>query len=349
MSGLGWRVADAPRVSVIIPTHQRRAALRRALLSLARQTVPAESYEVIVSIDGSTDGTSAMLASFEAPYELRTVAGAQRGRATACNAAVALARGEVLIVLDDDMQVAPDFVERHRRHHPRGSRQCVLGAVPVELNGSSPLAARYVQAKFDVHLERLAQPDHLHLPRSFYTGNASLRAEVLGEVGGFDESFTLYGNEDVELALRLRAAGVKLQYDPDAVARQEYGKDLRGLARDTLAKGATTVLLARTHPDTFEALRLAAPRDSSRPWLAARAILLWLTRRWDGATDVVFAVAALLERIGLWRQPLFYRAALDYAFWAGVDAELRDQTDEGELARLAAELSRGPIDLLLHG
>lgn len=342
-------MADTPLVSVIIPTHQRCAALRRALLSLARQTVAADSYEVIVSVDGSTDGTSEMLAAFEAPYALRTVTGEQRGRATTCNAAIALARGEVLIILDDDMRVVPDFVELHHRHHPRGSWLCVLGAVPVELNGSSPHAARYVQAKFDAHMSRLEQPDQLYLPRSFYTGNASLRAEVLREVGGFDESFTLYGNEDVELALRLRAAGVKLHYDPEALARQEYGKDLRGLAGDTLAKGGTTVLLARIHPHTFEALRLAAPRDSSRPWLAARAILLWLTRRWAGVATAAFALAALLERLGLWRQPLFYRAALDYAFWAGVDAELRDSTDEGELARLAAELHRGPIDLLLHG
>jgi GT2 family glycosyltransferase len=342
-------VADAPRVSVVIPTHQRRAELRRALQSLFRQTVPADSFEVIVSIDGSTDGTSEMLDSFDAPYTLRTVAGVRRGRATACNAGVALARGEVLIILDDDMQVVPDFVERHRRHHRRGSRLCVLGAVPVELNGSSPRVARYVQAKFDTHLARLDQPDHLYLPRSFYTGNASLRAEVLREVGGFDESFTLYGNEDVELALRLRAAGVRLQYDPEALARQEYGKDLRGLSRDTLAKGGNAVLLARTHPHIFEALQLAAPRDSSRPWLAARAILLWITRRWASIAAAVFALAALLERLGLWRQPLFYRAVLDYAFWAGVDAELRDATDEGELARLATELHRGPIDRLLHG
>ncbi|MEK6276812.1 MAG: glycosyltransferase [Actinomycetota bacterium] len=342
-------MADAPRMSVIIPTYQRRAALRRALLSLSRQTVAADSYEVIVSVDGSTDGTSEMLADFDAPYALRTIAGAKRGRAAACNAAIALAHGEVLIVLDDDMQVVPDFVERHRRHHPRGSRLCVLGAVPVELNGSSPRAARYVQAKFDTHLARLAQPDHLNLPRSFYTGNASLGADLLREIGGFDESFTSYGNEDVELALRLRAAGVTLRYDPEALARQEYGKDLRGLARDTLAKGGTTVLLARAHPEVFGALRLAAPRDNSRPWLAARAILLWLTRRWGGVAAAVFALAALAEGLGLWRQPLFYRAVLDYAFWAGVDNEIRDSTDEGELARLAAELHRGPIDLLLHG
>jgi glycosyltransferase involved in cell wall biosynthesis len=341
-------VADAPQVSVVIPTHQRRDALRAALLSLSQQSVPSGSYEVIVCVDGSTDGTLEMLAGFEGPYELRSVAQAQRGRATACNAAFAEARGEVLIVLDDDMEVVPEFVERHRRHHPRGTRLCVLGAAPVELNGSSPRAARYVQAKFATHLARLGDADYLNLPRSFYTGNASLRADLLGDVGGFDESFTSYGNEDVELALRLRAAGAELRYDPEAVARQHYGKGLRGLADDTLAKGGTTVLLARTHPEIFGSLRLADPRDSSRPWLAARAILLRLSRRRAAVSRAVFALAALLERVGFWRQPLFYRAALDYAFWAGVDAELRD-SDQAELAQLAAELDRGPIDLLLHG
>ena len=341
-------MADAPPVSVIIPTHQRRDPLRLALESLAKQTAPSDSYEVIVSIDGSTDGTEEMLATFAAPYALRTVRGDHRGRAAACNAAIAAAGGEILIILDDDMEVAPEFVERHRRHHEPDSRLCVLGAVPVELGGSSSHAARYVKDKFDTHLERLAQPEHLNLPRSFYTGNASLPAELMREVGGFDESFTEYGNEDVELALRLRAAGATLRFDPQALARQRYGKDLRGLAEDTLAKGGTTVLLARAHPEVFGALRLAAPRESSRPWLAARSVLLWLTRRRIGVASAVFAGAAVLERLGLWRQPLFYRAVLDYAFWAGVDAEL-GSSDQGELARLAAELRRGPLDPLLHG
>ena len=348
MRGSRLPVADAPQVSVLIPTHQRREALQAALASLARQSAPAGTYEVIVCVDGSTDGTEEMLAAFEGPFELRSVSQPQRGRAAACNAAFAQARGEVLIVLDDDMEVVPEFIERHRRHHPPGSKLCVLGAAPVELNGSSPRAARYVQAKFAAHLARLGEADYLNLPRSFYTGNASLRAELLGEAGGFDEAFTSYGNEDVELALRLRAAGAELRYDPEAVARQHYGKGLRGLAADTVAKGGTTVLLARTHPEIFGSLRLADPGEGSRPWLAARAVLLRLSRRRAGVSRAVFGLAALLERLGLWRQPLFYRAALDYAFWAGVTAELRD-SDQAELARLAAELDRGPIDLLLHG
>src|SRR2546423_802372 len=190
MRGSRSSVADAPQVSVLVPTHQRRDALRAALRSLARQSAPAGAYEVIVCVDGSTDGTEEMLAAFEGPFELRSVSQPQRGRAAACNAAFAQARGEVLIVLDDDMEVIPEFIERHRRHHPPGSKLCVLGAAPVELNGSSPRAARYVQAKFATHLARLGEADYLNLPRSFYTGNASLRAELLAEVGGFDESFT---------------------------------------------------------------------------------------------------------------------------------------------------------------
>jgi GT2 family glycosyltransferase len=341
-------MSEKPAVSVVIPTHQRREALRTVLGSLARQSADPGSYEVVVSVDASTDGTVEMLERFDAPYGLRWVSPEARGRAAACNAALAAARGEVAIVLDDDMRVVPEFVERHRSHHPAGSRRCVLGAVPVELGEGGTHAARYVRDKFDLHLSRLSDPAHLALPRSFYSGNASLRTETMREVGGFDESFGIYGNEDVELALRLRKAGVELGYDPEALAYQSYDKDLGALQRDTLEKGRTTVVLARSHPEVFPDLRLAAPDDGSRPWLAARAVLLWMTRRLPAATGAVFALAALLERAGLRRFPLFYRPVLDYAFWAGVDAALRESNDEGELSKLAGELKRGPIDLLLH-
>jgi glycosyltransferase involved in cell wall biosynthesis len=337
-----------PYASVVIPTHQRREALRRALLALSEQTAAAESYEVIVSVDGSADGSKEMVAGFEAPYDLRFTAGPNRGRAAACNAAIEIARGEVLIVLDDDMQPAPELVERHLANHPAGSRLCVMGAVPIELDAASPRAARYARDKFNAHLAELAREGHRFVPRDFFSGNASLRTEEMQAIGGFSESFTVYGNEDIDLSLRLQANGVELGYDPLALARQEYDKDLAALYGDTSAKGHTAVQLARTHPDVFPMLRLALPWDGSRPWLATRAALLWLTRHLTTTLPLARRAAVLLERLGLWRQPLFYRAVLDYAFWAGVDAELRESTSEGELKGLARDLRRGPIDLLLH-
>lgn len=339
-----------PAVTVVVPTHQRRETLRRTLESLRVQSADPSSYEVVVATDACDDGSAEMIDALPSPYALRRVDPSGRGRASACNAAIAAARGEVLIVLDDDMGVVPEFVERHRAHHPPGSRRCVLGSVPVEIEAGASRAARYVKEKFDLHLARLGEdPEHLNRTRSFYTGNASLRTEVMRDVGGFDESFGIYGNEDVELALRLRAAGVELGYDPEALAHQRYDKGFAGLQRDTLAKGRTTVHLARRHPQVFGELRLAAPDDSSRPWLAVRSLLLWATRRLPALSRAVFAAASLMERLGAWRSPLFYRATLDYAFWAGVDAALAEQDDRGELAELARELRHGPIHLLLHG
>jgi len=333
------RPPAGPSVSVLIPSHERRDALRRALTSLAGQRTESE-FEVVVSVDGSTDGTLEMLAAFPAPYELRVVTGRRRGRAGALNAALREARGALIVILDDDMEVGETFVESHRRNHTPSSRLAVLGAVPVDVRPGDPQVARYIARRFGDHMVRLADPAHVFVTRDFYSGNVSLPASALREIGGFDESFTVYGNEDVELALRLRAIGVTLRFDAEARASQHYEKQFVGLFDDTTAKGRTAVLLARKHPDVFHELQLASPNDASRAWLALRAVLLALTRRIPTTQRAFRSAAALAERIGLSRQPLFYRAALDYAFWSGVDAALDPDEEDPRLRALRARLRR---------
>ncbi len=339
---------SSPSISVVVPTYRRRASVIRALTALGRQDLPAEEFEVIVAVDGSDDGTSEAIASFSTPFELRVVDGPRRGRAGACNAALELARGDVVVILDDDMEPASGCLRAHRRHHTEAEKVCVMGAVPVRVDRDAPPAARFMAWKFDLYLDRLARPQHVFALRDFYSGNTSVRKEVLLDVGLFDETFTVYGNEDLELSLRLRAANVRLRYDRDALAYQHYEKDLIALARDTFEKGTTAVLLARTHPTAFGELQLANYRAHSLLWRALRWSLLRVTRAYGGVADAVLKVARVLEHTRIVRRPRFYILLLDYFYWLGVQSVLSKEPATGPLAQLAADLRHGPIRLLLH-
>jgi GT2 family glycosyltransferase len=314
-----------PRIalSVVIPTYRRRESLRRLLTALAAQTLPAESFEAVVSIDGSEDGTREMVAGLRVPYTLRSVWQPNRGRAAACNAGLREAQGEVLVLMDDDMEPAPGCLEAHRRAHADGGRRAVVGAMPMVASPMAPPAAAYVQAKFERLQAVWEQPGReLHF-RELSSANLSIRREVLFAVGLFDEDFRLYGNEDSELALRLVRAGVRLVHEPAALVRQHCDKDFAALARDNLGKGQTAVLLAAKHPEAIPHLKLGAAGRVSRRWRLAREVLLGLSRIWPATPRGVIALVGWIERRRPRRLDKVYFLALDYFFWLGARPALR--------------------------
>jgi GT2 family glycosyltransferase len=329
------------RVSVVIPTYQRCASLHRALRALSQQTLSPDEYEVIISIDGSQDGTEEMVSQFPAPYTFRSMWQPNRGRAAACNAGIHVARGELLILLDDDMEPVPGFLAAHLWAHPEGSRLGVVGAAPMTLDQSSSPVVQYVGLKFNGHLENLAQPRYQFKLRDFYSGNFSIHREILLEVGAFDESFRIYGNEDLDLSVRLSKAGVQLVFSPEALAHQHYTKDFAALAQDNVAKGRTAVLLASKYPETYHDLKLSLYAQGSRKWRFVRAGLLQLSRAWAWIPEWVILFITWLER----RRPARFNyccfLALDYFYWLGARSALREKCEAGQgltsLARSAGK------------
>jgi len=326
-------------ISIVIPTYQRRDSVRRVLQALAQQTLPPDDYEVIVSIDGSDDGTLDMLGRLPMPYKLQAIWQANQGRAAACNAGIRMATGALVVLLDDDMEPAPEFLAAHLQAHPDGSRLGVMGAVPITVDRSAPPVVAYVGSKFNRHLDQLAQPDHKLKLRDFYSGNFSIRREILLEVGAFDESFKIYGNEDLDLSLRLVQAGVRIVYSPEALARQHYTKDFAGLAHDQIAKGRTAVLLAKKHPHTYYDLKLSTYRGGSRKWRLLRAGLLGFSRFCLWTPDWMAQSMAWLEQRRPARLDLYYTLALDYFYWLGAQAVLRESArTAGGLTSLESRL-----------
>lgn len=316
-------MSGSPVLSVIVPTFQRRASVGRVLKALSAQSLPAADYEVVVSIDGSTDGTRELVAGFAAPYRLRSLWQPNAGRAAACNAAIAVSTGPVIVILDDDMEPAPEMLAAHLAAHDSGERVGVLGAVPIRTDDATSPVGRHIAAKFNRHLQRLATGDHIGF-RSFYSGNFSIRRELLTEAGLFDEAFRLYGNEDGELALRLLDAGVRLRYEPRALAFQHFEKDFAAVARDSAAKGRTAVLCAGKHPEVAEQFHLRRGKGSRARRLATRGLLA-LSRASGAVPDAVIGVTSRLERYGRPRGSAYYRLMLGYFYQLGVEAALRGE------------------------
>ena len=320
----------APLMSVVIPTYQRSGSLQRLLAALTRQTLSASDYEVIVAIDGSADGTLEVVEAFPSSYAVRAVQQSHRGRAAACNLGIKEATGDIVVILDDDMEPTPGFLTAHYERHRARARVGVLGAVPIEVHPDTPPVVRYIANKFNNHLERLARPGTVIDIRDFYSGNFSIRRAMLIEVAGFDEQFQIYGNEDGDLAARLQQANVQLLYSPEAEARQHYEKDFATLAQDNMAKGRTAVLCASKHPDKVARLKIGSRPEGTARW---RMLRTGLVKGSAFSRRIPAEVVRWVTRLEARRAPdLFswYSRALDYFFWLGVDTELRERARAGD-------------------
>jgi glycosyltransferase involved in cell wall biosynthesis len=109
-------VTRSPSFSVIVPTYQRREMVCEAVRALCGLSYDGP-IEIIVVVDGSTDGSADALAKVDCALPLRVIEEENRGQGAARNRGAAEATGEILLFLDDDMICEPDLVQQHARLH----------------------------------------------------------------------------------------------------------------------------------------------------------------------------------------------------------------------------------------
>ena len=204
------------RISVVIPTYNRLDTLQYVIPALLAQDVRPDEYEVIVADSNSTDGTREYLADIAktAPH-VRHVPGPYTGRAGARNAGIAQARAPIVLFTDADIIAANDLLSLHLARHAKSAEpRAVVGLeVQVDSYADYERKSRNPALRGSMHPASRRHIDWLY----FMTGNASVPRATLAQVGGFDENFTGYGHEDLELGYRLRAAGLRIEYAREAV------------------------------------------------------------------------------------------------------------------------------------
>ena len=225
-------------LSVVVPTYNQADLLRESLRALVDQTLSKDPYEIIVVDDGSTDHTAAVLREFGPPVKVMRFP-ANRGRSAARNAGIREARAPLIVLVDSDILVRPDFLDRHLRAHRREgagilSRGPVIDVPDVTRarNGSVP---RVVSS-----------------PAYLTTANAALEKSALLRAGLFDEGFPGYGWEDFDLGLRLKRLGIRRVFCRQALAfhvdPQSYRDNIQALLQKEEARAMSAVYFYRKHP-----------------------------------------------------------------------------------------------------
>ncbi|MBN2492260.1 MAG: glycosyltransferase [Planctomycetes bacterium] len=240
-------------VSVVIPTRDREGQLLRVVRGFLAQDYPADRFEVVVSVDGSTDGTASRLAAVaaQAVVGITVVTALAGGPAAARNRGVARARGTIVLFVGDDTLPARDLVRRHveaHRAHGDDLRLAVLGAAAFTRRSGRPSWMQEWMNRKHLGYAWLDAGREVSFYR-FVTSNVSVKRALLEEVGGFHEGFTAAAAEDIELGWRLQRAGMRLFFHPEATADHVHPLTLGALRRRMLATGAALHRLRSMHPE----------------------------------------------------------------------------------------------------
>lgn len=232
------------KATIQLCTYNRAALLERVLDACFEQT--ADSYEVVLVNDGSTDDTAAVVARAKthAACPFTVIEQPNSGLAKGRNAGIARASGERIIFIDDDVLPLPNFVQEHLRSHDAQPLAIVRGgAINVESFEDLPPPVWSIGN---------------YSGNYFWTTNVSVPLATIRAIGGFNETFAEYGWEDIDVGLRLRFAGVKAVFNKHALVYHFKPRPRTGsvekMIRQAQAQARTAVQLERLHPHWRTAL-----------------------------------------------------------------------------------------------
>ncbi|MCE1247494.1 MAG: glycosyltransferase family 2 protein [Firmicutes bacterium] len=233
------------KFSIVIPTYNRRDTLEQVLPSIAKQDYPVDDFEILLSDSGSTDGTLDMEQTSGIP-NLRVITGENRGRSGARNRGVVEAKGEIILFTDADIIATPNLLSQHAKYHEKYGNCAVIGC---EVRVDTIEEYERVKGQTE-NLRTLHPPTKKRLTWLYFlTGNASIRREELIKAGLFDESFTGYGHEDLELGYRIQKAGIPIYYNKDAVNYHWHPVEFEEECERRFLAGISTVRFYNKHKD----------------------------------------------------------------------------------------------------
>ena len=234
-------VAEVHMISVIVPAHNAEKTIEACLRALQQQTgIEDLAYEIILVNDGSTDNTAVLAKK----AGVRVISSqTKKGPASARNAGIRAAKGEITCFTDADCIPRPNWLQEITA--PLLANPDIAGCKGAYCCEQTEIIARFVQIEYENKYDILRRHSYITF-MDFYS--AAYRRQILVENHGFDERFTAANNEDRELSYRLADRGYKMVFQPTALVCHFHANSFTGYVRKKVQNGFWTVPAVRHFP-----------------------------------------------------------------------------------------------------
>jgi GT2 family glycosyltransferase len=259
------KTLSLPLLSVIIPTRNRVKSLRLLLESLAEPArIGIPETEIIVVDNGSTDETHRWLDAQREQNQsgrLMILDEPRPGKSNALNRALAVARGQIFMVLDDDVVIQSNCLVKHAEAHVTTQFAAIQGRILAGKDFvGNPADANHLR---EYNIPLIDYGEEIVAIRGLTGTNMSFKRVVFEKVGFFDPRLgpgAAGYSEDTEYSIRIRKAGFKIGYTPHAIVYHElnpsrYGRGYnraveyrKGVSRSIYRRDS---VLTKVLPDLF--------------------------------------------------------------------------------------------------
>src|SRR3989339_233637 len=209
-------------LSIVVPCYNQRRTIEGLLASLEQQTADKGLFEVIVCDSGSNDGSVQFVREYRGGLAIQAAIGSGRlSRAATRNMGLALLRGSTGLFLDGDMKASPGLVERHLKAQE---------ALPAVYMGIVYPCAELQDNVF--HWYRTGRGANKMRegvplpPKYFRTNNASVPMAMLRKAGRFNEAYTEWGGEDIEMGYALQRCNASFYLVSEAMAFHDHDETI---------------------------------------------------------------------------------------------------------------------------
>jgi glycosyltransferase involved in cell wall biosynthesis len=232
------------RISIIVPTYNRKEMLQRLLESFSKLQCPCP-LEFIIVDDCSDDGTGSIVEDWKTTIGFADVVyhrlSSRSGPARARNAGIVLSTGNILAFTDSDCRADPLWVEQLYRRLTSRQEYAGAGGRVLPLNDD-------IYSTYNTVFRCLEPPRQIE---AVIGANCMFHKQPVIDAGMFDEYFFYPGGEEIALCMKLWIQGYRFGFEEQAVVYHNYRQNLRDFIRTFYHYGVGEQIILTNRPTEY--------------------------------------------------------------------------------------------------